>query len=282
MIRAVLAAASVLFCSCPGRPHRTDARRVVSLAPSVTEIVYALGVERALVGNTNQCDYPAGARQVYKVGDFSNPDLERIVALRPSIVFATLPMHQALIEKLRELHVAVYVSQPGSIDDVFSEIELVGESLGAGVRAESLVLELKRRLDSVPACADTPGVYIEISSTPLMTVGSGTFINELVTRAGARNVFGTALQPYPVVDGSAVVEADPEVMLILHPATTAAEVRARIGWSRIKAVRTGRVYDGLDEDLFFRPGPRVVEGTELLARLLAEGAGQDETSGGRR
>ncbi len=282
MTRAVLAATLVLFCSCPSKPQRTDVLRVVSLVPSVTEIVYALGVERALVGNTNQCDYPAEARQVYKVGDFSNPDLERIVALKPSIVFATVPMHQPLIEKLGELHIPVYVSHPSTIDDVLREIGLVGASLGAAAKAESLVLELKRRLDAVVACVDTPSVYIEISSTPLMTVGSGTFINELVARAGGRNVFGTALQPYPVVDGSAVVNADPEVMLILHPTTTAAEVRTRIGWSRIRAVRNGRVYDGLDEDLFFRPGPRIIEGVELLARLLGAGAGHNRTSGGRQ
>ncbi|MEO0078519.1 MAG: ABC transporter substrate-binding protein, partial [candidate division WOR-3 bacterium] len=101
-----------------------------------------------------------------------------------------------------------------------------------------------------------------------ITVGSGTFINELVARAGGRNVFSTALQQYPVIDGSAVVEADPEVILILHPGTTAAEVKARVGWSGIRAVRTNQVYDGLDEDLFSRPGPRIVGGVELLAHLL--------------
>ncbi len=268
MKRAELVAALLLLCSCPGRQYQTDGRRVVSLVPSVTEIIYALGAERTLVGNTNQCDYPTEARRVYKVGDFSAPDLERIVALKPGIVFATLPMHQALIEKLRELKVTVYVSQPNSIDDVFDEIHSVGRKLDVEAKAESLVLELKHRLDAVVACPDTPGVYVEISSSPLMTVGSRTFINELVARAGGRNVFAAALQQYPVVDGAAVVEADPQVMLILHPGATAAEVKARIGWSGIRAVRTDQVYDGLDEDLFFRPGPRIAEGVELLARLL--------------
>jgi iron complex transport system substrate-binding protein len=264
-----LAVAVLLLCFCGGAPSRVQGLRVVSLVPSITEIVYALGREQVLVGNTTQCDFPEAARAVYKVGDFMNPDVERIVALRPGIVFCALPIHERLVARLKELNIRTYASRPASIAKVLAEVDTVGRLLGAAEQAGDLVARLRARLDSVIPAADSPRVYLEISSTPLMTPGSGSFINELVSRAGGRNVFAGALQEYPTIDAEAVLQADPEVMLILHPDVSAADVGARVGWSGISAVRTRRVYDNLDEDLFFRPGPRIVEGVALLARLLS-------------
>jgi cobalamin transport system substrate-binding protein len=199
-----------------------------------------------------------------------SPDVERIVALRPGIVFCALPIHERLLARLEELNIRTYASRPGSIADVLAEVDTVGRLLGAAAPASALVARLRVRLDSLVPATDSPLVYLEISSTPLMTAGSASFINELVSRAGGRNVFSGALQEYPTIDAEAVIRADPEVMLILHPDVSAADVGARVGWSGISAVRHGRVYDNLDEDLFFRPGPRIVEGVALLARLLRE------------
>ena len=104
-----------------------------------------------------------------------------------------------------------------------------------------------------------------------MTAGGVTFINELLERAGGRNVFASSVQEYPVVDPEAVLKADPQVILLLHPDMRAPDVARRVGWGGVAAVRQGRVYDQLDEDLFFRPGPRIVEGVVLLAKLLHHG-----------
>jgi len=261
----------LLATGCGHRPGADTGLRVVSLVPSVTEIVYAVGAGQALVGNTNQCDFPEAAKRVYKVGDFMSPDLERIVALRPGLVFLTLPMHGQLLAKLKEMKVPVYVSRPGDIQAVFKEIDTVAQLLGQKASGESLVAVMRRRLDSVPVFADTPRVYAEISGTPLMTAGGGTFINELLGRAGGRNVFESSVQEYPVVDPEAVLAADPEVILLLHPDMSARDVALRVGWGGIGAVRHGRIYDKLDEDLLFRPGPRIVEGVILLAKLLHPG-----------
>lgn len=258
----------LLVAACQKQPAAQPGLRVVSLVPSVTEIVYAVGAGKALVGNTNQCDFPEAAKSVYKVGDFMSPDLERIVALRPGLVFLTLPIHRQLLEKLNEMKIPVYVSRPADIRAVFREIDTVALLLGRAASGESLVAAMRQRLDSVPAFADTPRVYVEISGTPLMTAGGGTFINELLERAGGRNVFASSVQEYPVVDPEAVLAADPQVVLLLHPDMRAPDVARRIGWGGISAVRQGRVYDQLDEDLFFRPGPRIVEGVVLLAKLL--------------
>jgi iron complex transport system substrate-binding protein len=261
----------ILVDGCGYRPAAESGLRVVSLVPSVTEIVYAVGAGRLLVGNTNQCDFPEAARNVYKVGDFLSPDLERIVSLRPSLVFLTLPMHRQLLEKLNEMKVPVYVSRPADIQAVFREIDTVAQLLGRKAVGESLVADMRRRLDSTPSFSDTPRVYVEISGTPLMTAGGGTFINELLARAGGRNVFASSIQEYPVVDPEAVIEADPEVILLLHPDMSVRDVVARIGWGGISAIRQSQVYEKLDEDLLFRPGPRIVDGVLLLVKLLHPG-----------
>jgi len=243
----------------------------VSLVPSVTEIVYAVGAAKTLVGNTNQCDFPGEAGNVYKVGDFMTPDLERIVALRPSLVLLTLPMHRQLFERLKEMKVPVYVSRPADIEAVFKEIDTVAQLLRRKAAGESLVAAMRRCLDSIPASADTPRVYVEISGTPLMTAGGGTFINELLTRAGGTNVFANSVQEYPVVDPEAVVKTDPQVILLLHPDMSVKDVRRRVGWGGISAVRNDRIYEELDEDLLFRPGPRIADGVVQLAKLLHPG-----------
>ena len=261
----------LLVAGCGQRLSLAPGLRVVSLVPSVTEIVYAAGAGKVLVGNTNQCNFPEAAKSVYKVGDFMSPDLERIVALRPSLVFLTLPIHRQLLEKLNEMKVPVYVSRPADIEAVFREIDTVSQLLGRKATGDSLVASMRTRLDSIPAFADTPRVYVEISGTPLMTAGGGTFINELLVRAGGRNVFESSVQEYPVVDPEAVLKADPEVILLLHPDMSAQDVAARIGWGGISAVKHGRIYDRLDEDLLFRPGPRIVDGVVLLAKLLHPG-----------
>jgi len=248
--------------------HLSQRNGCVSLVPSVTEIIFAINAGNMLRGNTNQCDYPAAASQVYKVGDFQTPELERIIALKPAVVFATLPIHARLVERLRELNVRVYISEPQSVDDVFAEIESVGMILGVQPRARQLADSLRRVLQQMPVFGDTPRVYVEIAGAPLMSVGQSSFINDLIRRAGGRNIFDDRKRAYPVVESEEVVARNPDVILILHPGTSSAEVNQRIGWEQLSAVQSGRVYDRLDENLFLRPGPRVTEAILVLIRLL--------------
>lgn len=264
---AVLAVLVLLGCGGGEQPV-SQSRTIVSLVPSVTEIVFALGAEDRLVGVTNQCDFPAGARDKYRVGDFLNPDPERIAALEPGLVAVTLPVHAALKPALEEQGVAVYVSQPRSLDEVFSEIDSLGWLLGRHARAQELVDSLRQVLASVPAPADTPSVYLEVSTEPLMAAGAGSFLNEAITRAGGRNVFGRVVRDYVMVDAEAVLVADPDVIVLLHSAAGRDEVMRRVGWSGVSAVREGRVFDDFDENLLVRPGPRLVEGITRLRQKL--------------
>ncbi len=257
----------LLSVGCP-KPHKSHAGiRVVSLVPSVTEIIFRVGASSALVGNTTFCNYPESARYVYKVGDFLNPDIERIAQLKPDIVFLTMPTHRLIAEKLSEMGIRYYTSQPATVEDVFREIDSVGQLLAAGTRAKSLVDSLRVRLDSLPVFPDTPTVYVEISDSPLMAAGPLSFVSSLIVEAGGRNICRGA-QEYPVVDPEYVVKAGPDVILALYPGVSPAKFAERLGWDRVPAVRNNRIYTGLDLDLLSRPGPRVVEAIVTLSHLI--------------
>lgn len=266
MNRVAAAAGCVLLivaCATPA-VESDDQLRIVSLVPSVTEIIYALGEGGRLVGNTSSCDWPGEAREVFKVGSFYQPDLERILTRRPDIVFLALPLHRPLEEKLAELGIRSYASNPHSLAMLFAEIESIGGLLDRTAAAESLVRTMTDRLAALPGRSDTPRVYVEISDRPLMSVGRGAFLDELVRLAGARNVFGGLEREYPVVDAEQVIRLDPEVILLAHPGSSPDELRARLGWSAISAVRNSRIIADIDEDLLVRPGPRAPEGIEQL------------------
>lgn len=268
IVRAAVVALVVLLPACGGQRVQRPGLRVVSLVPSVTEIIFALGAESLLVGNTTECDFPEAAKRVPKVGDFVVPDMERVVALSPGLVCLTLPVHAAMAARLRETGVRVYVSNPADIAGVFAEIESLGVLLGRPRQADSLVAAMRARLDSIPYRPYTPSVFVEISASPLMTAGRGTFVNELLFRASGVNCFEDSEIPWFVVEPEAVVARNPAVILILHPEARAADLSKRLGWDAISAVQSGRVYDGLDEDLLLRPGPRVVDGIRLLVDAL--------------
>ena len=263
-----LVVSALLAAGCGQSRQAAGGLRVVSLVPSVTEDIFALGAGGSLAGTTNQCDYPEAARRTFKVGDFATPDVERIAALRPDLVFVALPLHAPLVEKLQELGIRTYASQPGNIAEVLAEIESVGVLLGRKGRARAITESLAAQLGLLPSWSDTPGVYIEISAAPMMTVGGRTFVADIVRRAGGRNVFDDAVVDYPVVTPEDVAARNPDVVLVLHPGTSRVEVAQRVGWQRITAVRTGRIHDDIDDDLLMRPGPRAVEGVLELAKRL--------------
>lgn len=242
--------------------------RVVCLVPSITEIIFALGREDYLKGNTLYCDYPAAAKQIEKVGDFSNPSLEKIVGLKPEIVFATMPEQKIIIEKLKELGIPVFISQPVTVDSMLKEIRAIGKILGVALKGESLAIMLANELNQIkPKMVNVP-LYLELSSTPLMTVGSGSFINDVISRAGGKNIFDDLTQEYPVIDQEEVIKRNPAVIFILHPLTKKEEVKKRIGWQNINAVMNSKIYDDVNPDLIFRPGPRIVEGIKALIQKI--------------
>lgn len=260
----------LLFClfAC-AQPIAKTPKRIVSLAPSITEIIFALGCGNNLKGNTTYCDYPEAAKLVYKVGDFSNPSLERIVALKPEIVFATLPEQKIIVDKLQKLGIRVFISQPKDLDAMLQEIKAISQLLKVCSKGDSLVQSLKNEIQNSIANRQNPvPVYLEISSNPLITVGGSSFINDVINKAGGKNIFSDLSQEYPIVSQEEIIKRNPSVIFILHPLTKQAEVKKRLGWQKITAVAQGKIYDDINPDLIFRPGPRIGQGIKTLAQRI--------------
>lgn len=253
-----------------------EAQRIVCLAPSFTETMYFLGLGERVVGVTTYCNFPPEARQKEKIGGFSadTVSLEKIVSLAPDLVVAEADMHRELVPELEKLGVRVVAFAPKTVAETMDTVRLLGRLTGARSAAESVASSMERRVDEVRRRVaslgedDRPVVYYEIWNDPLMTAGPGTFVHELITLAGGRNMAEYAGQLYPQVSLETIVAADPQVIICPYADTGGLEnFRARKGWAAIRAVREGKVFVVTD-DLVSRPGPRIVEGLEEIARAI--------------
>ncbi|MBE3582362.1 MAG: cobalamin-binding protein [Thermoanaerobacteraceae bacterium] len=261
-----------------GREITLKARpeRLVSLSPGNTEILFALGLGEKVVGVDDYSDYPPAAAQVPKVGGFSNPNVEKIVALKPDLVLAT-NMHEQAVRRLEEVGIPVAVVSPKTVEGVLESIEWIGKMTGAGEGAARLVADLRGRMQRVEAVVKEiprekrPWVYYEVYSDPLMTAGPQTLIGQLIELAGGRNIAYDAQTDYPEFSAEAIIERDPEVIIFPQwhgsESLTVEQVKSRRGWQEIRAVKDNRVF-GVDANIVSRPGPRIVEALELLAQII--------------
>ncbi len=253
-------------------------RRIVSLAPSVTEILFAIGAGTLVVGDTSYCNFPPEADALPEVGGFSAKSIsvEAIVGLQPDLVIAGTASQQPVVESLEQLDIPVLVLAPDSFDAVYAGIAQLGEITGHTSAADQVVADMRSRVDAVTArvaeipAAERPSVFWEVSDDPLYTSGPQTFVGQLIELAGATNLFADAQEDYPQISAETVVERNPDI--IIGPSSQAEKLTPvllsrRPGWSSVQAVRDSRVYT-LDGDIVSRPGPRLVEALETLADVL--------------
>jgi iron complex transport system substrate-binding protein len=247
------------------------ATKVVSLAPSQTEMVFAVGGGDELVGVSDYCDYPAAAADVEKIGDFSNPNVEKIVALSPDVVVAAAGVQAEVVSRLAELGVPVVTLEPTTLDDLFTDLEQLGALLGTTDKAAALVADLKAQVADVEEkVKDAPAqtVFFEIYGKPLMTAGSGTLIEDLVARAGGENIGSAAGDYYPEFSEEVLLQQDPEVYIAVKGSQSdPGAIAERPGYDALQAVRNDRVYV-IDDDLVVRSGPRAVLGLQEIAAFL--------------
>ena len=243
--------------------------RIVSLAPSNTEILFALGLGDRVVGVTSACDYPETAKKVDKVGDY-NINIEAVVAKRPDLVVAVADLQMPVIQKLRELKLRVVAVNPRTLEEVFHAIGVIGDACGAGDVARGMIDGLRARVAAVESKAATipadsrPRVFVEIWNDPLMTAGAGTFVDDLTRRAGGRNIVGD-IEGWPQISPETVISAGTDVIILT--CFNRDEVMARHEWRKVPAVAQGRVFE-VHPDLMVRPGPRLVDGLEVLTDLF--------------
>jgi len=253
-------------------------KRVVSLAPSITEIIFAVGAGPLLVGDTKYCNYPPEADALPKIGGFSanTISVESIVALKPDLVIGGSVAQASVAEALTKLNIPTLVFDPKTFEEVYSNIEKVGLVTGHADAATAVVKKMQdrvaavqQRVAGVPA-DKRPTVFYEVFDAPLMTAGPGTFIGQMLGLVGATSIFADAKEDYPQVSAEAIVSRDPAV--IVGPSShgdklTPDQVAARPGWDKIRAVRDKRIAL-IDGDMVSRPGPRLADALEALANAL--------------
>lgn len=246
--------------------------RIVSLAPNLTEIVYAVGAGDRLVGNTDYCDYPAEAKQVAKIGDTMHPSVERIIALKPQIVLvSTASQLEAFTKQLDQQGIAVYVTNPGSLDEIFKSIAAFGEMFGTADQAARVAADLRKRSDTIAralAGATPVRVFYQVAGEPLYTIGREAYLTDLVKRAGGVSVTADVPDAFPRYSDEAALSAKPEAIILPtggSMGTANSSVASPLRDS--PAVRNNRVYK-INDDFLSRPGPRLLDGLEALAHAL--------------
>jgi iron complex transport system substrate-binding protein len=251
-----------------GRQIRVASRpgRIVSLAPSITETLFALGVGDRVVGVTTYCNYPPQAASKEKIGDTLRPNIEKIVALQSDLVIvSTASQLEESVKRLDELGIPVYASNPRNIDQVLTSIDKLGELTGAQIEGRRLVQSLRTRIENVEQKLDKarrPSVLFLLGTSPLISAGRGTFVDDLINRAGGRSLTGDLSGDYPQYSLESAIAGKPEVIFLQSGDD---QLPARL--KDTPAGRSGRVYH-LNDDLLLRPGPRVVEGLEQMAACI--------------
>jgi len=276
LISAGIAGTDAIVIDLLGRPVRAPAypRRVIALAPNITEIVFALKQEHRLVGVTQFSDYPDEARKLPKVGSYVQLDIERIVALRPDLCFAIKDGNPGtVVARLESMGIPVYALDPRNLQSVMETILAIGRVLNAESTAGDLVRSLQARIarvqDNVSQTPGRPGVFFQIGISPIVSVGRETFIHELIEMAGGTNL-AAGNTPYPRFSREQVLGLSPEVIIITSMARAAVFERVKEEWFRwpnMPAARNRKIFIA-DSNLFDRPSPRLVDALELLARLI--------------
>jgi iron complex transport system substrate-binding protein len=250
--------------------------RIISHVPSITEILFALGLDEEIIGVSTFCDYPEAAKAKEKVGDFWSPSMEKIVALEPDLVFTTGD-NQPLMAELDTLGITCIALQPKDIDGVMRDIELIGSVTGTRTRAASLVSDMRERVSAVLATvagAPRPRVFYVVDASNLnapWTAGPGSFIDSLITMVGGENVGALAKVQWAEFSIEQVVSSDPEIVVIPAkdgvPFTRPQDLAVHAIWGQVTAVKQGQVVT-IDDDLVSLYGPRVVQGLEEMARII--------------
>lgn len=245
-----------------------EVKRVVSLAPSLTESIFAVGAGDKLVGVTTYCNYPDEAKSKEKIGDTQTPNIERIVALKPDIVFvSTASQLEAFMQTLDQQKIAVYVMDAKSLDDAIEDLRSLGRILGTEDTAETLATNLEARVRNVDpnlVPSEKRRIFVQISNEPLFTIGSESFLTGLVRKAGGESVTNDVRTAFPKLSKETASAMNPDV-IILSDSEDNREPNAV--FKNSNAVKTGRVYR-INADIISRPGPRLVDALEQIAEFL--------------
>lgn len=248
-------------------------QRIISLAPSITETLFALGLDSSVAGVTDYCDYPPSAKLKARVGGIMDPDIERIVSLRPDLVFMSGSGNmKSDYDKLTSFGIAVFVSYPHTIEDIFKSISDIGILTSTMPRADSFLRELRFRKSALvnqAAAKPKRSVLMLLSLSPIVAIGAGTFLDEMITLANGENIAHTTTTAYPLLSREEILRRQPDVIIatsdIVHSSSDILSTYPE--WKTLSAIRNKRV-GIVDASIVSRPGPRIIDGLEAIVKAV--------------
>lgn len=257
-------------------------QRIISLAPSVTEILFAIEAGHLLTAVTDYSTYPEEARSLPSVGSYADPGLENILSYQPELVIATASMNSPnLIHQLEKLGIPVYVINATSVEETLATISTIGQLSRHEAQAEALRNDIESRIDRIQQVTrqqDHPGVLAAIVLQPLMVAGPDTFVNSIITIAGGHNVVSEGPSRYPTWNFEALLQANPDFILLSpHPGQPGIN-SFFAPWQQLTAVAKQQIIE-INADWLYRPGPRMILGIEALAKTLHPNLDIDATGG---
>jgi iron complex transport system substrate-binding protein len=250
------------------------AKRIVSLAPNVTEILFSLGLGKEIAGVTDFCDYPEAVLSKPRIGGFVNPDIEKIVSLKPDLIIGTRDGNRAgAIQRIEELGLSVYLVDPKDFDGVVLTVRNIGQIAGGRDESKRIadhMVEKKEEIIRLTRSLARPRVFFQVGSAPIITVGKGTLADDLIRLAGGRSISENESANYPLYSIESIISKAPEIIIM-----TSMEgekeypnlVKKWQRWKSIPAVKRNAIYV-LDSNLVDRPSPRIVDGLEALLRII--------------
>jgi iron complex transport system substrate-binding protein len=249
-------------------------QRIVSLAPGITETLYALGLDDKIAGVTTFCDWPAAVCTKPRIGGFTNPSIEKIVSLKPDLIIATADGNRKdTVRQLERIGLSVYVTNPSDTDGILRSIVHIGEITNRKQDAGKLVEKLQKRLNNITVQIRhkrKPRVFFQIGLEPVVTAGKGTLINEVIERAGGVNVAGLDTARYPRYSAEGIMGAAPEIILFAPMVNDKEFTTGKIFWQKFRgvpAVKNNKIYP-INTDLISRASPRIVDAIEKMALIF--------------
>lgn len=245
--------------------------KVISIAPNITETIYALGKENKLVGRTDYCDYPAQVKSIASIGSLENPNIEKIVELKPDLIIASTHFKKDVLKKLEDLGLKVLVLYgEENFEGAYNTIEKVGEVLNAQAKAKEIVTNMQVKVDDVKskvANKGTPSVYyvLGFGKTGDFTAGKDTFIDKMITIAGGKNVAQDAVGwKYSI---EKLLEKNPEIVICSKYFDSKKSIKQTNGYKDLDAIKKDKLYE-IDNNMLDRQGPRLADGLEALAKII--------------
>ncbi len=278
--------ALALFPTSSVAETNTDLVRIVSLAPNLTELVFALGLDDHLVGRSSACDYPPQVRAVPVAGDFGRPYWEKLQSLHPDLVIATDLEKPGLLKQMDQAGIKTLLLPCESWDDLLLAGQKIGEAVGQPERGQEWANTMKSRRTALEQRVNAfysrrgsevrPRVYVEVWGDPVTTAGARTFMNDLINLAGGINIAGKIDSKYIPVNAEWVIRENPDAIVLaymLPVGSSSEQIKKRLGWESVRAVRDDAICDHISPDLLLRAGPRMIEGAEKLADWLMDISG---------